>query len=206
MDKNTHYKRRNYFINKEFQGKYIFNCFLIIAIGSILFIGIFSFFSSNTLSIAYDNYHLQLGLTPGILFKKLLYTQWFFIALGGGLVIVITLFLSHRVAGPFFRFEKALDEMIQGRIANKIVLRKKDEGKKLAQKINTFNLKLSHDLSLMENFNSSIVDSSRQMEKALKSPEADIEALASLLNQIRASHKNIQTLVDSYTFLSEKKV
>ena len=70
--KQPHYTRRNYFINKEFQGRYIFNYFILVTIGSLLFIGVFSFFSSNTLSIVYDNYHLQLGVTPGILFKKIL--------------------------------------------------------------------------------------------------------------------------------------
>ena len=69
MNNQASYKRRNYFINKEFQGRYIFNYFLLVTIGSLLFIGVFSFFSSNTLSIVYDNYHLQLGVTPGILFK-----------------------------------------------------------------------------------------------------------------------------------------
>ena len=66
------FKRRNYFINKEFQGRYIFNYFIIAAIGSLLFMAVFSFFSSNTLSISYDDYQLQLGVTPFILFKKIL--------------------------------------------------------------------------------------------------------------------------------------
>ena len=139
MNSHPQYKRRNYFINKEFQGRYIFNYFLLATIGSILFVAVFSFFSSNTLSIVYDNYHLQLGVTPGILFKKILSTQWLLLVIGGTAVIIITLFLTHRVAGPFYRFEKTLDEMIDGDISGKIVLRQKDEGKELAQKLNAFN-------------------------------------------------------------------
>jgi len=71
MNNTGRYKRRKYFINKEFQGRYIFNYFILLALGSVLFVGIFSFFSSNTLSIVYDNYHLQLGTTRQGLFSGL---------------------------------------------------------------------------------------------------------------------------------------
>ncbi len=143
------FKRRNYFINKELQGKYIFKYFLLVALGSILFSLIFSFFSSNTLSIVYENYHLQIGTTPGILLTKILSTQWFFIVIGGGVTIVFTLFLTHRIAGPFYRFEKTLDAMVEKDLSKTIVLRQKDEGKALAKQINGFNAMLSSDVNQM---------------------------------------------------------
>ncbi len=204
MNNQPQFKRRNYFIDKEFQGRYIFNYFLLATIGSLLFIGVFSFFSSNTLSITYDNYNLQLGLTPGILFKRILSTQWLFLVFGGGFVVVITLLLTHRIAGPFFRFEKAIDEMIKGNISNKIILRQKDEGKKLAHKINAFNFILGDKLSLMENFNSNIAVSSLQLKKNLEDSDADIENLLPLLHEILDSQKNIQTMINDYTFSREK--
>ncbi len=198
MDNQKKYKRRKYFINKDFQGKYIFNYFLLVAIGSIFFIGIFSFFSSNTLSIVYDNYHLQLGVTPGILLRKILYTQWFFIVLGGGFIILITLLLTHRIAGPFFRFEKALDEMTKGNISNKIVLRKKDEGKELAEKINSFNHTLADKMSRIKTLNSNIATVSRQMENILQGPQTDIEKLTSLLNEIQNNQQDMQDIINGY--------
>ncbi|MCK5164009.1 MAG: methyl-accepting chemotaxis protein [Desulfobacula sp.] len=202
MNNRPQYKRRNYFINKEFQGRFIFNFFLLATIGSLLFVSVFSFFSSNTLSIAYDNYHLQLGVTPGILFKNILSAQWLFVVFGGGIVIIVTLFLTHRVAGPFYRFERTLDEMIEGDISNKIILRQKDEGKDLAQKINAFNFILEDKLSLIENFNSDIKVSSLELKNALK--YSDIKNSTSLLDEILDSQKNIQTMINDYTFSREK--
>lgn len=196
----TQYKRRRYFINKEFQGRYIFNYFLLATIGSILFIAVFSFFSSNTLSIVYENYHLQLGLTPGILMKKMLETQWLVIVLGGGAVILITLFLTHRIAGPFYRFEKTLDDMIEGDLTGKIVLRKKDEGKELAQKINAFNFILSDKLNIMENFNSGTAVSALQIKRNLEAAGIDDNLFLPQLNQILENQKNIQTLINDYRF------
>ena len=204
MNSQVHYKRRNYFINKEFQGRYIFNYFLLVFIGSLLFAGVFSFFSSNTLSIAYDNYHLQLGVTPDILFKKILSTQWLFVVFGGGLVVIATLLLTHRVAGPLFRFEKAFDEMVGGDISNKIILRQKDEGKDLAQKINAFNFILGDKLCLIETFNSNGEISVHQLKKTLKDSGVDISKVEPLFNQILESQKNIYTLINDYTFSREK--
>jgi methyl-accepting chemotaxis protein len=198
------FQRRNYFINKEFQGRYIFNYFILATIGSLLFIGVFSFFSSNTLSIVYDNYHLQLGVTPGILFKKILSTQWLFLVFGGGMVIVVTMFLTHRVAGPFYRFEKTLDEMIEGDISSQIFLRQKDEGKALAQKINAFNYVLGDKLAVIENFNSNTAVAALQLKKILESSDLDRETYSPLLAEILGSQKNIQTLINDYTFSRDK--
>lgn len=204
MNAHPQYKRRNYFINKEFQGRYIFNYFILATLGSLLFIIVFSFFSSNTLSIVYDNYHLQLGVTPGILFKKILSTQWLFVVLGGGIVVVITMILTHRVAGPFYRFEKTLDQMIEGDISNKIVLRQKDEGKELAQKINAFSFALGDKLALMENFNAGIAVSSLQLKKKLEESGLAPEDYLPQLNDILDGQKNIQTMINDYTFSRDK--
>jgi signal transduction histidine kinase len=48
----------------------------------------------------------------------------------------VALELSHRVAGPLYRMEKELDEIIAGNKSAPIKLRKKDEFKILADKIN----------------------------------------------------------------------
>jgi methyl-accepting chemotaxis protein len=204
MNAYSQYVRRNYFINKEFQGRYIFNYFILAAIGSILFISVFSLFSSNTLLIVYDNYHLQIGVTPGILFKKILSTQWLFIVFGGGIVVVVTLVLTHRIAGPFYRFEKTLDEMLDGDISKKIILRQKDEGKDLALKINAFNYMLGDKLSIMENFNSKIAVSALHLKKTLDDSDQGVEKFIPLLTQILDSQKNIQAMINDYTFPREK--
>ena len=111
----------------------------------------FSFFSSNTLSIVYDDYRLQLGTTPGILMDKFLSTQWLFIVIGGMVMIFITMLLTHRIAGPFFRYEKTLDEMMAKNLAYQIFLRKNDDGKELGIQINAFNQMLSSDLHQLVN-------------------------------------------------------
>lgn len=196
------YKRRNYFINKDFQGRHIFHAFLLLALGSILFALIFSFFSSNTLSIVYDNYHLRLGTTPGILLNKILSSQWLFIVLGGIVITVITLFSTHRVAGPFFRFEKTLNIMAAKDISARITLRPKDEGKELASKINAFNEMLSSDLNRMRHQAALIADLCNQMDFA-EDNEETLSLLRSRLSSITQCNQQTIALLEEYTLIKE---
>lgn len=211
MSNTGSYKRRQYFINKEFQGRTIFNYFILLALGTFLFVGIFSFFSANTLSIVYDNYHLQLGTTPGILFKKMLSAQWLFIVIGGITIIFITLRLTHRVAGPFFRFEKALAEMTAHDISKKIVLRQKDEGKELAQQLNEFNLGLARQLTFIDDQNYKIAMASGQLETILAQKDQAIQVdqdpgeMLRILEIIKEGQKNIEAEVKKYTLNSTPK-
>lgn len=63
------FKRRNFFINKNFQGKLIFAAFLLVSGGCLFFIFLFALFSADTLTLSYSNHDLQLGQTPVMLLK-----------------------------------------------------------------------------------------------------------------------------------------
>lgn len=53
--------------------------------------------------------------------------------------IVITFVYSHRILGPIMKFEKHIDQMLEGNFSNKIVLRDKDHFHGLASKLNLLN-------------------------------------------------------------------
>ena len=197
------YKRRNYFINKELQGKYIFNYFLLVAVGSIIFSLIFSFFSSNSLTIVYDDYHLQLGSTPGILLNKMLSTQWVLIVVGGLITVIITLFLTHRVAGPFFRFQKCLDFMLNKDLCDKIFLRKKDEGKKLAQQINHFNAMLSSSLNEIKKHTEDINHYCHNIGYIVNDSENNQRSILPELTKIIQINQQTRKIVDEFHLIKE---
>ena len=189
------YRRSNFFINKEYQGRAIFQYFLLILAGSVLFSIIFSVFSSNTISIVYDNYHLRIGTTPGILMDKLFSTQWFFIVICGMAVIVITLFMTHRVAGPFYRFERTIDAMNGGDISGHVHLRKNDEGKGVAERLNAFNNGLAKRLTEMEVLNNEI-----RLLVAEDQVAEDRAAEAETLLRIREKSDAISEMINQFTF------
>lgn len=140
------WRRRNFFIKKELQGKYIFSIFIFMLAGAVLFTTVFGWLSADTLTITYKGSNLQVGRTPIVLLKEIVKTNWIFIVAGGLLVVIASMFLTHRVAGPLFRFEKTLEEMKKGNFTSEIRLRSKDEAKELAGMFNEFNTTISLQL------------------------------------------------------------
>ncbi len=58
------------------------------------------------------------------------------IVAGVSLSVGIMLFISHRVAGPLFRLGRTMREMGEGKIPDRVKLRRKDEFKELAESVN----------------------------------------------------------------------
>ncbi|HOW87294.1 MAG TPA: hypothetical protein PKV84_01385 [Candidatus Omnitrophota bacterium] len=68
-----------------------------------------------------------------------------------GLLLVLiswgTIFISHKIAGPFLRFSRAFHEVEKGNYRTRIFLRKLDEGHPVAQEFNDAMEKTDHLLS-----------------------------------------------------------
>src|SRR5438309_11848334 len=57
---------------------------------------------------------------------------------------VLSIYLTHRLAGPLFRFEQAARELIRGNLALRIRLRKRDELHELAGLLNQVQIGRAH--------------------------------------------------------------
>jgi methyl-accepting chemotaxis protein len=194
------HKRRNFFIKKDFQGRLILGYFLFVTGGCLFFLFLLGLFSADTLTISYSNNDLQLGQTPIMLLKKILAAHWVFIVIGSAILVVATMLLTHRIAGPLFRLEKALDNMLKGRLDDTIFLRTHDEGKDIAKKINEFNT----DLSLaMKNLRGNTAAIAGLLEQArLKTDYLtgdQQEELQGIFWNIEEKNKKIQAICASYT-------
>lgn len=198
------YKRRNFFIKKDFQGKLILGYFLFVSGGCLLFLTLLGIFSADTLSITYHNSNLQLGQTPAILLKKILTAHWVFIVFGGVIIVLAAMLITHRIAGPLFRFEKTLDNMLEKNLNNTIHLRNKDEGKELARRINDFNVDLSRTLKHLRNHSEAIGNLLEQGKKKANTlaPE-DRDELNSLFWNLEEKNKRIKAVCSSYTLKDE---
>lgn len=197
------HKRRNFFIKKNFQGRLILGYFLFVTGGCLLFTLILAAFSADTLTIVYQNNDLQLGQTPLMLVKKLLAAQWVFVVLGGSLIVLAALFITHRLAGPVFRLERALDNMSSGNLNDTIHLRKKDEGKELALKINNFNHQLSQQIRLIETSSKSIEELIRQYSTGKNTPSGEDGVSEQLLEAIKTHNRAIQEITGSFILTNE---
>ncbi len=131
------WRRRNYFVGKDFQGRFILRFFLTILIGAVIFTAILSIFSAHTLTVTYEDSYLRLDRTPKALLLQIVRAYGVYIVLLGVAISVVSLFVSHRIAGPLFRLERSVEEITKGDLSFRITLRKKDELKELAALMNT---------------------------------------------------------------------
>ena len=161
MTKN--YKRRTFFIKKDFQGKLLLGSFLFVTGGGLLF---------------------------NVLLKQLPAANWIMIIIGSIFLMVASLLLSHRIAGPMFRFESTLDNMKKGHLDITIHLRDKDEGKELAQKINEFNVQLSQSFRTISQ-NSKAIQILIDQITSLDLPEGKKELLAGLCWSMQEHNRRI---------------
>lgn len=181
------YKRRNFFINKQLQGKMMFQVYFLIVVGIILFSGLLLYFTSDSLTIVYQNNDLQVGKTPLIFLHDLFKVSWILLIPVGLLVVLSVLFQSHRTAGPLYKFEMVLDEMIAGNIGKEVWLRNKDNGQDLATKLTIFNRKIAASLSHLQELNGQLEDCVSEQD------------LTVLHNTIKELSTEIKTTLETYT-------
>jgi len=101
-------------------------------------------------------------------------------------VIVATMYVSHRVAGPVYRLEKELIQIGEGDLRRRLVLRKKDDLKKMAEEMNKVMDRLDNHFSL------------------IKSHIATLEGSLKQVKQEGLREENLKAIVDKWTDTLEK--
>jgi len=191
------WRRRNYFIKRDLQGRYVFNFFTFILFGTIIFTLIFSALTINTLTVVYEDYNLKIGKTPIVLLKEILKTHWFFLLTVGIAIVIASIFLTHRFAGPIYRFEKSVEEMIKGNFNFIIRLRKKDEGKELANLMNELNSTISRIINEMKDISDKLGEEALLISEMLKKEEHSVE-IKNSLEKIREAQKKLSNILSQF--------
>lgn len=138
------YKRRHFFIKKEFQFRFIVRFCLLVVFGEILSTGLILFFSRGNLTSLFSNSHLVVTDTADFILPAVLYSNLITIILISLAMIVVTLFVSHKIAGPLFRLEKDVNVIAGGDLTYTVRLRKADQLKELSNDINQMTMKLNN--------------------------------------------------------------
>lgn len=136
MEKTPVFRRRHYFIKKEYQTRFILRFCLIALAGVALSTVLLLFFSQGTLTSSYHNSRLVVQSTTFAIMPAVLYTNLVTLLLILLATVVTVLFLSHKIAGPMLRFEKELQIVAGGDLTQQIRLREKDQFTELAQTLN----------------------------------------------------------------------
>ncbi len=188
-------KRKNYFIEKKFQTKYLLLTLLLLL--SYTFIFIVVIFAPYILTLYFD-YPLSEKNEAARALLLLHGTIWPWI---GGVILffcMISVFISHKVAGPLFRLKKSLIKVTQGDLNVVIKLRKWDDLKDLAEHINTlieelrtFVITLRDDYALLSEY---ILELEREIETKVLTEEKGKE----IIRKVQESRKNIEAALKKF--------
>ena len=124
--------RRKYIVKRDFQLRIffetaIFMFFVAALVGWTVYLGVFK-------TIIFDLSGEKITLMNRLISFRML--VWFLPTAFA--IIIISVFLTHQIAGPIFVFQRTIKNLTEGKPVRKIFLRKNDKLKDLADDLNRF--------------------------------------------------------------------
>ncbi|MBI5099725.1 MAG: methyl-accepting chemotaxis protein [Nitrospirae bacterium] len=141
------YRRRNYFIKKSFQSRFILRFLLVSSLWSILSIALFNFLAYKKIDAILFSMRLPAKNTGSIFFKEVLYAN-----ITALIFIILTFFLTARgihnkIVRSLFRIRVDILRFARGDLASRIMLSQEDEFKDFAETLNSMAVDLHHRFS-----------------------------------------------------------
>lgn len=143
MEGNIPDRRKNYYIKKKFQRDFILKFLILVVAGVFISGAIIYLLSRGTLTTTFDNSRLAIRNTADYMLPVVLLSSAAVMIIIGFAAIIMTLFISHKIAGPLYRIGKDVDELAGGNLNVRFVLRGGDEIKELAHKLDDMALSFS---------------------------------------------------------------
>jgi methyl-accepting chemotaxis protein len=186
----TSNRRRNYFIKKKFQTNFLIRFVALLLLEAVLIAGLFMFVSQGTLTAAYNGSELTIQQTGVYFFLRfLLITSIAGVGIAAAGVFVF-IYLTHRLGGPMYRFEKSIDEARTGNLLQHVQLRKTDEFIEVRDKLS----------DLLTDLDARIADIRTGTNKASDiagragmGTSKDVEELRQTLDAVKASLRHFKT-------------
>ena len=195
------FRRRNYFINRDFQVGFTIKFLIVIVVEAVLAIGLFMYLSRGTLTTGFVGSDFRIARTSEFFLPTLLVSNLIIIVITAIIGIAILIYMSHRIAGPLYRFEKILTDVGRGDLTQRFKLRDNDQLSELSQSIteltNTMDNRVSdikfrtHELSgLLREIKTSAPSGpsdSIDIENLLKEVSENVQALEEVVNYFKTS-------------------
>ncbi len=126
-------KRHIYFIEKSFQAKFIMKFCGLVALGGLLTIGLLYLWAAGATTVSIVNSRVVVNTTADFILPLLIQTVIIVTMIVAIAAILVTLFVSHKIAGPLYRFKKVMEAMGEGDFLSQVKIRKGDQLQDLAK-------------------------------------------------------------------------
>jgi methyl-accepting chemotaxis protein len=179
------FKRRNYFINKSFQSKFIIKFTLIVFLVSAVMALVLLFFAYNSNTVAIENTHVVVKNTADFILPVTVVAVVSAMLICAVFTAILTLVTSHKIAGPLYRIELDLKEVANGDFTRGFKIRGDDQLQILARDLQQMcvvlrdkHVRVSKSLKDLQNF---------LRENDYKVSDSEVENLKRLVDELSGS-------------------
>ena len=155
----TQAPRRIVFIDKKFQASFILKFLGLLLAGTALFNVAAYFILNRRLEGSLYNAHITIKSVGEILLPSLVSLSIVFLLLLGGAILMMTLFVSHLIAGPLYAIRRYIERIGEGELDFDARLRSKDQTTPLA-------LTLSDTMQVLNTRIASIQKAAREIQES----------------------------------------
>jgi methyl-accepting chemotaxis protein len=187
------YKRRIYFIEKKFQAKFILRFCALVVLGSLFTVGLLYLFALRSTTVSIANSRVVVRTTADFLLPVLIQTVIIVTILVGIATMIMTLLVSHKIAGPLYRFKKVMKELEEGDFSQDFRIRHLDQLQDLADTFNNMIKKIRSVIKILKDNLPSLrdkIDSISEQEVA--------EGKRSLLSELKKISRELSKIVDYF--------
>lgn len=130
---NTVPKRRNVFIKKAFQGRFIGSVLLLMLLSGLCSALLIYWMTGGDLQAQSESAHINIANAWARLGLSLLIANVMAILIAGTVAFFVVMYASHKIAGPLYRFEKLCEQVGNGDLDIITAIREKDQLHDLAK-------------------------------------------------------------------------
>lgn len=150
MENSKPHKRRKYLIDREFQFKFILKFCALVAAGGLLFMAILYFSVMQSTAVSIVNSRVVVRSTADLILPILIQTVIAVTIIISLATIFVTLIISHKIAGPLYRFKKVIQELENGDFSSDFQIRNLDQLQELAGAFNSMIKKVREEMGQLK--------------------------------------------------------
>lgn len=176
-------RRKNYMIDKSFQGKFIVKFCLVVMLASLLTGMLIYYFNLQTTTVAFENSKVVVKSTSDFILPIMVQILIMVTVAASFAAASVTLFTSHKIAGPVYRLKIELERMKKGDLTTDVQLRANDQLQKAAEELEGLRSELQSNIKELKKNYESVKQALDKNE--LSSAKDSIEKVESILTRFK---------------------
>lgn len=189
------FTRRNYFIDKKLQTRYIVLMVVVLIVHTLIVLA--TVFSPYIMMLSFD-FPLDKRAEAAKAFLLLHSNAWPVIGAFIIFVGILTLFVTHRIAGPIFRLKRGIRDIADGRLNETIHLRSSDEFHDVAEELNALAARFRDSFSLLKEKSSLLAGYIEELEQEIRDKKLDETVGRHIIRNMQESREAIQAILDRF--------